>query len=115
MTGRRFGNANSNAPGMMLRKQSTGVRSEEWEDEDALQPEAFDEEAAAAAAAAARKQEYGCVETPPPASGGEGSEEQEMEEARLEAYMRSMKELETKREVGRRTREARSPLPAPSP
>ena len=31
-----------------------------------------------------------------------------MEEARLEAYVRSMKELETKREVGRRTREARS-------
>ena len=74
----------------MRRRCSSGVRDDEWEDEDALPTSPAP---TAADVAAQRSAEYGVARdvTDP--------EERQVEEARLEAYKRSLNELKTKMEV----------------
>ena len=73
-------------PSGPLRRQSTGVLDEEWEDEDALPVDASAQGPTPEEQAAQRRQEYGVA-----ADVSDGSENRDLEEARLEAYKRSMK------------------------
>ena len=90
------------------RRQSTGVRDDEWEDDDALPngPEGGGGSCAATAAAAAqqRRQEYGAAASTDGVAAA--AEDVAIEEARLEAYKRSLLELQTKRGVQQKQTEA---------
>ena len=83
----------------LLRRQSTGIEDDEWEDEDALKPIAS---VSQEEIAAQRRAEYGMTSEEKLPS----AEDVMIEEARLEAYERSMRELQTKRDVQQKQAEA---------
>jgi len=74
-------------------RRNSGVQDDEWEDDDALPNVSSAGEASPDQLAAQRRAEYGVADV------SDANPDVEIEEARLEAYKKSMIELEKKREV----------------